>query len=169
MAEQLVVHHDFGDAAIGQAAHEAGAADVLIVELQAQARGQQYAERRHHPHQLALLVGGFQHDHGEAGVGAVLGHHALDQGALLALRARRGVAADLPVAMDRPHRALRAGRLGQAEQERRSEQAAEPAGRFQAKSRLTHSRLMFRTPHPGRSLLSFPAAPVTFPARQHTF
>jgi len=39
--------------------------------------------------------------------------NALDQGALLALRAGRGVAADLPVAMDRPHRALRAGH-GQA-------------------------------------------------------
>ena len=26
--EQLVVHHDFGDAAIGQAADKAGAADV---------------------------------------------------------------------------------------------------------------------------------------------
>ena len=31
--EQLVVHDNLGDAAIGQAAHEAGAADVLVVEL----------------------------------------------------------------------------------------------------------------------------------------
>ena len=80
--------------------------------------GSSTPERRHHPHQLALLVGGLQHDHGQAGIGAVLSHHALDQGALLGLGAGRGVAADLPVAMDRPHRALGAGGRGQAEKQR---------------------------------------------------
>ena len=33
LAEQLVVHHDFGNAAIGQAADKTGAADVDIVEM----------------------------------------------------------------------------------------------------------------------------------------
>src|SRR5437588_12162323 len=33
LAEQLVVHHHLGDAAIGQASHKTGAADVLIVEF----------------------------------------------------------------------------------------------------------------------------------------
>ena len=82
--KQLVVHHDFGNAAVGQAADETGAADIGIVELQPEPGRQQHAERRHHPHQLALLVGGLEHDDGEAGVGAVFGDHALDQGALLA-------------------------------------------------------------------------------------
>ena len=96
-----------GDAAVRQAAHEAGAADVGLVDLQPEAGRQQHAERRQHAHQPALLVGGLQHDHGEADIGAVLGGDALDQGALLALRAGRRVAADLPVAVDRLHRALR--------------------------------------------------------------
>ena len=115
--------------------------------LQPKAGGQQHAQGGDHPHQLALLVGGLQHDHGKAGVGAVFGHHALNQGALLALRARRGIAADLPVAMDRPHRALGAGRLGQAEHERHGQQAAEPADRFQSQIPAEAFRLMFRTPH----------------------
>src|SRR5215472_9357621 len=107
LAEQLVVHDNFGDAAVRKAAHEAGAPHVLVVELQAQSGGQQHAERRYYPHQPALLVGGLEHDHGQTGIGAVLCHHALDQGALLVLRAGRRVAADLPVAMCRAHRALR--------------------------------------------------------------
>src|ERR1700722_7972232 len=37
LTQELVVHHDFGNAAIGQAADKAGAADVDIVELQAEA------------------------------------------------------------------------------------------------------------------------------------
>src|SRR5215208_4465770 len=32
-AQELVVHDNLGDAAVGQAAHEAGAVDVLVVEL----------------------------------------------------------------------------------------------------------------------------------------
>ena len=84
LAQKLVVHHDLRHAAVGQASDETGAADIDIVELEAEAGGQKHAERRHHPHQLALLVGGLEHDDGQAGIGAVLGYHALDQGALLA-------------------------------------------------------------------------------------
>ena len=47
LAQQLVVHHDLRHAAIGQAPDKTSAADVLIVELQAQPGGQQHAERRH--------------------------------------------------------------------------------------------------------------------------
>jgi hypothetical protein len=107
LLHQVVVHHHLGDAAVRQAAHEAGAADVGLVDLQAQAGRQQHAERREHAHQPALLIGGLQHDHGQADVRAVFGGDALDQGALLALRAGRRVAADLPVAVHRLHRALR--------------------------------------------------------------
>jgi hypothetical protein len=52
------------------------------------------------------VIGGLQDDDGEADIGAVLGGDALDQRALVALRSRRGVAADLPVAMHRFDRAL---------------------------------------------------------------
>src|SRR5690349_79800 len=43
-ADEGLVHDYFGDAAVGQAAHEAGAADVDIVDLEAEARRQQNAE-----------------------------------------------------------------------------------------------------------------------------
>jgi len=81
--------------------------------------------------------------------------HALDQGALLALRAGRGVAADLPVAMHRPHRALRAGSHGQAEKQRERQacggqacarQAAEAAGKWIAAA-CGASHLVFPRPH----------------------
>ena len=58
LLDQVVVHHDLGDAAVRQAAHEAGAADIGVVDLEPQAGGQQHAERRDHPHQPRLLVGG---------------------------------------------------------------------------------------------------------------
>ena len=61
---------DLGDAAVGQAAHEAGAADLGVVDLEPEAGGQQHAERRDHPHQPGLLVGGLQHDDGQADIGA---------------------------------------------------------------------------------------------------
>ena len=109
LVDQVVVHDHFGDAAVRQAAHEAGAADVAAVDLEAEPRRQQHAERSDHPHQPALLIGGLQHDDGEADIGPVLGGHALHQRALLALSAGRRVAADLPVAMHRAHRALRRG------------------------------------------------------------
>jgi hypothetical protein len=113
------------------------------------------AERGDHPHQLALLVGGLEHDHGQAGIGAVLGHHALDQGALLALRARRGIAADLPVAMHRAHRALRMGRLGQGEKKGSREQGAREAENHLSAHGVTGyrfgCRLLLEKPHTGRS------------------
>src|SRR6185437_3101208 len=58
--DQFVVHHDFRDAAVGQTAHESCAADVGLVDLEAQPRWQQHAERRYDPHQAALLVGGLE-------------------------------------------------------------------------------------------------------------
>jgi len=33
--DEVVVHHHLSDAAIGQAAHEAGAADILVVDFEA--------------------------------------------------------------------------------------------------------------------------------------
>src|SRR5271156_3643145 len=58
LLDQLVIHDDLGDAAVGQAAHEAGAADVVVVDLQAEPRGQQHAKRSDDAHQAALLVAG---------------------------------------------------------------------------------------------------------------
>src|SRR5262249_60937118 len=67
-----------------------------------------------HAHEAALLIGGLEHDHGEADISAILGGDALDQRALLALGAGWRVAADLPVVVNRLDRALRAGALGRA-------------------------------------------------------
>src|SRR5437764_12449606 len=44
LAQELVVHHDFGHAAIGQAPDKAGAANILVIELEAEPGGQQHAE-----------------------------------------------------------------------------------------------------------------------------
>src|SRR5262249_38013444 len=46
LLDQLVVHDDFGNAAIRQAAHKAGAPDISLVNLEPQARRQQYAQWR---------------------------------------------------------------------------------------------------------------------------
>ncbi len=54
-----------------------------------------------------LCVGGLEHDHGQADIGAVFRRHALDQRALLGFGAGRSVAADLPIFMHRFDRALR--------------------------------------------------------------
>ena len=134
--DQLVVHDHLGDAAIGQAAHEAGAADVGIVDLEAEAGRQQHAERRHHAHQPALGVGGLEHDHGQADIGAVLGGHALDQRALLALGAGRRVAADLPVFVHRLDRALGSGRS--SSRARHQARPAAPAAPSHAQRRSAH-------------------------------
>ena len=109
LADQVVVHDDLGDAAVGHAAHEAGPAELGVVDLEPEARRQQHARRGDHPHQPGLLVRGLQHDHGQPDIGPVLGGDALDQRALLGLGARRGVAADLPVAVDGADRALGVG------------------------------------------------------------
>ena len=98
-ADQRVVEHHFGDAAVRQAPHEARAADIGGVDLQAEPGRQQHAERRQDAQEAALLVGGLQDQHGEGDVRPVIGRDALNQRALLLLRAGRRVAADLPVAM----------------------------------------------------------------------
>src|SRR5262245_23859039 len=38
LLHQILVHHHLGDAAVRQAAHEAGAADVDLIELEPEAR-----------------------------------------------------------------------------------------------------------------------------------
>ena len=57
----------------------------------------------------------------EADIGAGLGGDALDQCALLAFGAGWGVAPNLPVLMDRAHRALRAGFAGKDDRSRQSQ------------------------------------------------
>ena len=115
-------------AAIGDSYVHFGAADVLVVQLQPQPRRQQHPQRRDHAHQPALLVGGLQHDHGQAGIGAVFRYHALDQRALLGFRAGRRVAANLPVAVNGTHRALGRG-LVRAERENETRDGEESPGK----------------------------------------
>src|SRR3979490_1783637 len=44
LAQELVIHHHLAPPAVGQAPDKTGAADVLIVELQAEARGPHHAQ-----------------------------------------------------------------------------------------------------------------------------
>ena len=50
------IHHDFGDAACRQTAHEARPADVDIVDLEPESRRQQHAKRRDDAQQLAFAI-----------------------------------------------------------------------------------------------------------------
>ena len=109
LLEQIVVHHHLRDAAVGQAADEPGAADIHLVDLEPEPGRQQHAHRGDDPHQLGFVIGGLEDDDSEADIGAVFRGHALDEGALLALGSGRGVAADLPIVVDRFDRALGGG------------------------------------------------------------
>ena len=113
LVDQVVVHDDLGDAAVGHAAHEAGPAQLGVVDLEPEAGGQQDAGRGDHPHDPGLLVGGLQDDHRQPDIGPVLRRDALNQHALLGLGAGRSVAADLPVAVDGSDRALGMGAAAQ--------------------------------------------------------
>ena len=73
----------------------------VLVDLEAEAGGQEHAERRQDAHDARLLVGGLEHDHRQPDIVAVLGGDELHEHALLALSAGRRVAADLPVAVGR--------------------------------------------------------------------
>jgi hypothetical protein len=79
LADELVVDDHFRNASIRQAADEGGAPDILVVNPEAQTGGQQDPERRQHPKDAILAVGGFQNDHGETDILPVLGSHALHQ------------------------------------------------------------------------------------------
>ena len=97
----------------------------------------------------------------EPDVRPVLGGDALNQRALLVLRARRGVAADLPVAMHGAHGALRHGCLGQhcqgqGNQRDEGEEKTHEAERyFRGRAVTDHRvgcRLPIEKPHPGSIL-----------------
>src|SRR5262249_46112674 len=79
-------HDHLGHASVGQAAHEAGAAHVLLIDLEPEPRGQKHADRRDDAHEARLRIRGLEHDDGEPDIGAILGGHALDEPTLLALR-----------------------------------------------------------------------------------
>ena len=110
--EQRLFEDHLGIAAVLEAAHEIGAADILAVDVEAEAVGQQHAERRQHAQDLGLVVGGPQHDDRQPDLRPVLGDDVLHHRALLGGRAGRRVADDRPRAMRRLDRAvlLRAGR-----------------------------------------------------------
>src|ERR1700722_6971279 len=99
LVDQFVFHHDFGDAAIGQAAHETGAADIGLVDLEAEARGNQHAKRRDDAQQATLAVCRLEHDDDQGDVGTVLRRHALYERALLPRGAGRRFATGFPVAV----------------------------------------------------------------------
>jgi hypothetical protein len=83
-----------------------------LIDLQPEAGGKQNAHGGDDTHEPALLVGGLQHDHGEADIGAILSHDALHERALLVLGAWWRITAHLPVIVDRLDRALCDGAFG---------------------------------------------------------
>src|SRR4029078_1340604 len=121
LLDQLVVHDHFSDAAVWQAADEARAPDIRLVDLEPETRRQHHAERRDHAHQAAFLVGRLEHDHGEADIGTVFSSDALDQSTLLGFGAGRRIAADLPVFMHRLHGALGKGAVRGRERQQRGQ------------------------------------------------
>ena len=99
LIDQFLLHHDFGDAAGRQTAHEAGAPDVGVVDLEPEAGRQKHAERGDDAQQAAFAVGGLQNDHHEIDVRLVFGGDALQQGALFFGGAGRRLAAHFPIAV----------------------------------------------------------------------
>ena len=99
LLDQLILDDHLRVAGERMAAQERRVPDVLVVDLEAEPRRQQHAERRKHA-QHALAVGEALEIDGEADVVAVLGRHALHQRAHLVLGARRRrLAHHLPVAV----------------------------------------------------------------------
>lgn len=109
LLEQIIVHHHFRDATVGQAADEPGPADIHLVDLEAKPGRQQHPHRGDHPHQLGFVISGLEDDDSEADIGAIFRGHALNEGALLALGSGRSVATDLPIIVDRFYRTLGGG------------------------------------------------------------
>jgi hypothetical protein len=87
-------------------------------------------ERSHDAKKAALAIGGLEHDHEQGEIGTVLGGHVLNEGALFALGAGRGLAAQLPVverAFDDALRASGRSRDSERQGDRRSrDRCAEP-------------------------------------------
>ena len=83
LLEQIVIHDHLGNAATWQAADEAGAPNIGLVDLQPEPGGKQHAHGGDDTHEPALLVGGLEHHHGEADTGAIFRHDRLHERALL--------------------------------------------------------------------------------------
>ena len=112
-----VVHQHFRNAAVRQAANEAGCAHVGVVDPEAEPARQQHPERSQNAQDARLLVGGFHDHYREADVFAVLRRHELHDDALLIFRSRRSIAAKIPVAVLRLHLALRESLDGNEKQQ----------------------------------------------------
>ena len=115
LVDQLVVHRDLGDAAVGEALEKVQPAHVLVVDLEADPGRQQHAERRDDAQETRLAVGGVERDDDQRQVGPLLVDDAEDDGALLVGRAGRRLAARLPVAVLVLDRALGEGRARRGE------------------------------------------------------
>ena len=108
--EEAVVHGELGDAAVGQALQEAQTSGVRVVDPQADARRQQHPERRDHPHEPRLAIGGVEHDDDQNQIRPLLVDDAEHDRTLLVGGAGRRLAARHPVAVLVFDRALRVGR-----------------------------------------------------------
>ena len=96
-----------GDAAVGQAADEAGRAHVGIVDARPSPRGRSTPSGASTRRMRACLSAVFITDHREPDILAVLRRHELHDDALLILRAGRRIAPEIPIPVFRLHLALR--------------------------------------------------------------
>ena len=117
LLDQRIVHQHFRDAAVRQAADEAGGAHVGVVDSEPETARQQNAERRQHAQDARLLVRRLHHDDGKPDILPVLRGDELHDHALLSRRPGRRVAAKIPVPMFRLHLALRESLSRQQEEQ----------------------------------------------------
>jgi hypothetical protein len=77
LIDDFVLQHHLCHAAALAAFEERRVADVLAVDLEAEAGRQQHAERHHHAEQLLVLADRFIEHHGQSDIRPVLGGDAL--------------------------------------------------------------------------------------------
>src|SRR5262245_19159461 len=111
LLDHLVLQHHLGYAALLAAFEERRVADILVIDLESKAGGQEHAERHHDAQQLLILADGFVEHHGQPDIWPVLRGHALHQRAFLLLGAWRRATAHLPGSVGLLHHAAGAGCL----------------------------------------------------------
>jgi len=99
--QQIIVHHHFSHAPVGQAADEPGTAYVNFINLQSKSCGEEYAHGREDAQKPRLLLGIFHNNDRQPYLGVIFRRNALDKRALVFLASRRAVTAHLPVTMHR--------------------------------------------------------------------
>src|SRR5690606_4874936 len=97
--EKIILKNHLRIAAIFEAADEIGAANILAIDIEAQAIGKQNAKRRQNTKNAGLVVSRLENDNRQAEFRTLCSNHVLDQCALFRLRASGRVAENGPCAV----------------------------------------------------------------------